>query len=603
MTFGHRASGGRRRFCGFVRAALAAAAVSLTAGAVAAAGAGEDWTTPSGTLEGTRYSALRQIDVGNVGSLVEEFSVPTETEGGHQGQPLAIGGVLYVVTPFPNRLIAIDGASGEILWRYAPTVDQYAQGVACCDVVNRGAAFGRGMVVFNTLDATTVAVDARTGRETWRTTLGDPYVGETLTGAPLIVDDTVIVGSSGAELGLRGWTAGLDLKTGKLNWRAFGTGPDAEVGIGAGFRPFYAKDRGENLGATTWPGELWKNGGAATWAGLTYDPDLKLLYHGTANPGVWNPTMRLGDKSNPDPRRSDNKWGSTIFARDPATGAAKWAYQVTPHDAWDFDATSENIAVELIVGAKRRKVVVHFDKNGFAYTIDRRTGEVLIAEKFGGANWASRVDLESGLPKLVEDKQPREGARTRDICPSPFGVKNWPPAAFSPKTKLFYVPTINLCYDLLPLKAVYVAGAPFIGADVDIKPGRGDAEKPRLGALVAWDAATGREAWAVREDLPAYSGVLATAGGVVFYGTLDKRFKALDAETGKTLLDVALECGVIGNPMTYLGADGRQRVAVYSGLGWLAGGFAGGPCATQPAGAAAPGGRLHVFKLPERGRP
>ena len=598
MMFGDRGAGVVDVLRRLLRGALVAAG-ALAATAAVAASARDDWTTPAGTLEGTRYSALRQINADNVGSLVEDFSVGTETEGGHQGQPLAIDGVLYVVTPFPNKLIAIDGASGAVLWRYVPEVDAYAQGVACCDVVNRGAAFGRGRIVLNTLDATTVAIDARTGRESWRTKLGDPRIGETLTGAPLVVGDVVIVGSAGAELGLRGWTAGLDLRTGREIWRAYGTGPDAEVGIGRGFRPFYAKDRGDDLGKTTWPGELWKNGGAASWAGLTYDPDLDLVYHGTANPGVWNPTMRLGDRSNPDPRRSDNKWSSTIFARDPATGAAKWAYQVTPHDGWDFDATSENIAVELVVTGKRRKVIVHFDKNGFAYTIDRRTGEVLVAEKFGAANWAKSVDLDTGLPEVVEDKQPREGRITGDICPSPFGVKNWPPAAFSPRTKLFYVPTINLCSDTQPLKALYVAGAPFIGADIDLKPGPGaNPDRPRLGALVAWDAATGREAWNVKEDLPAYSGVLATAGGVVFYGTLDKRLKALDAQTGRKLLDVELECGVIGNPMTYLGADGKQRVAVYSGLGWFAGNFAGGPCATQPAGAAAPGGRLHVFKLP-----
>lgn len=582
--------------------AVAAAVVAGTvfAGPDAKAAAGVNWPTASGDLEGTRFSTLKQIDTTNVGTLVEDFAIPTNTRGSHQGQPLVIGGVMYVVTPFPHKLIAIDpAAKGKVLWTFAPSFNEYAHGVACCDVVNRGAAFGDGKIVFNTLDDTTVAVDAKTGKQVWRTKHGQPETGETLTGAPIVVGDRVLVGNAGAELGLRGWVAGLDLATGRQVWRAYATGPDADVRLGAGFAPFYAKDRGTDLGRTTWPGTLWKQGGSTSWAWFTYSADTGLVYYGTANPGVWNPDMRIGNPKNPDPRRSDNKWSSAIFARDPKTGDAKWVYQLTPHDAWDYDAVNENIAVTLPIGGKPRKVIVHFDKNGFAYTIDRATGEVLVAEPFGAVNWAKGVDLATGLPDVDPAMVPHQGKLSTNICPSAFGVKDWEPAAYSPRTKLFYVPTLNFCENFEPLKALYVAGAPFMGADLAVLPGpNGAAGTFHLGELVAWDAATGKRKWGVTEPLPIYAGVLATQGGLIFYGTLDRHFKALDAATGKTLFDTRLECPVVGNPISFAGTDGKQRIAIYSGVGWLAGGFAGGTCATKPAGATAPGGMLHVFRLP-----
>lgn len=583
------------------KAGLAASAllVSGLCATAAVAAAGADWPTPSGDLEGTRYSTLRQIDKTNVGRLVEEFAVPTNRRGSHQGQPLVVDGVMYVVTPFPHILMAIDPtAADKVLWTFSPSANEYAHGVACCDVVNRGAAYGDGKVVFNTLDDTTVAVDAKTGRQVWRTRHGQPETGETLTGAPLVVGDRVIVGSAGAELGTRGWVAGLDLATGKQVWRAYGTGPDADVLIGADFKPFYAKDRGTDLGARTWPGTLWKQGGATSWAWFTYAADTGLLYYGTANPGVWNADMRVNTRSSA-PRFSDNKWSSAIFARDPRTGAAKWVYQVTPHDAWDYDSVNENIAVKLTIGGAPRKVIVHFDKNGFAYTIDRATGEVLVAKPFGETNWATGVDTTTGLPAVDPAKTPRQGERTDGICPSVFGAKDWEPAAFSPKTRLFYVPAINFCMNFEPLKALYVAGAPFMGADLGLVPGpNGASGKFHLGELVAWDAATGTRKWGVTEQFPIYAGVLATSGGLIFYGTLDKHFKAVSATTGKLLFDTRVECPIVGNPVTFLAKDGKQRVAVYSGVGWLAGNLAGSACATKPAGAKAAGGLVHVFKLP-----
>jgi alcohol dehydrogenase (cytochrome c) len=572
---------------------------------VQAQSAGAEWTTPSGTQQGTRYSTLAEITPANAGSLTEEFSFATGTKASHQGQPLVVGSTMYIVTPFPNKLIALDLANpGAAKWTFNPGTNVYARGVACCDVVNRGAVYAGGKIIYNTLDDNTVAVDAVTGRLVWRARLGDPTTGETLTGAPIVVNNKVIVGNAGGELGIRGWVQALDVNTGKSLWKAYNTGPDADVLIGPGFHAFYAKDRGTNLGSTTWPGTMWQQGGATSWAWFTYDPGLNLLYYGTGNPGVWNPDMRPGD----------NKWGSAIIARNPDTGQAVWAYQVTPHDGWDFDAVNESIVADLSIGGVTRKVIVHFNKNGFAYTLDRATGEVLVAQKFGNVTWADHIDLGTGLPAVNPGMEPHQGVINNNQCPSPLGVKDWEPSAFSPKTKLFYVPAINFCDNLEPLEALYIAGTPFIGANTVFVPGPGG----NLGELVAWDAAKGAKAWSVTEPLPLYGGVLATAGNVVFYGTLDKWFKAVDATTGKLLFQKQLECGIVANPISYTAPDGKQRIAVYTGVGWLAGGFAGGTCPTVAKGggalansfeelhvqkAAAPAagvtsGMLHVFKLP-----
>jgi len=464
------------------------------------------------------------------------------------------------------------------------------------------------MIYYNLLDASTVAVNATTGAQVWRTSLGDPTTGVTITGAPIVVNGKVIVGNSGGEFGVRGWIQALDATTGAVVWKAYNTGPDSDVLIGNSFKPFYANDRGTNLGERTWPGKLWQEGGSTSWGWLTYDPGLNILYHGTSNPGVWNADMRPGD----------NKWSATIFARNPDTGQALWADQLTPHDGWDFDAVNESIVADLPFSGGTKKVVVHFNKNGFAYTIERATGRILVAKPFGNVTWATGVDLASGQPQVVTAMRTHQGVVTTGICPTPFGVKDWQPSAFSPATNLFYVPTINLCDSFEALKAIYIAGTPFQGSDLGITAGPGG----NLGALVAWNAVTGTAAWSVPEALPVYSGVLATAGGVVFYGTLDKHFKAVNATTGAVLFDTTLECGVVSAPISYSAPDGTQRIAVMAGVGWLPGSFSGGPCPAgtnfgdathalahgvagiQPPHAAGPpstaptSGELYVFKLP-----
>jgi PQQ-dependent dehydrogenase (methanol/ethanol family) len=520
---------------------------------------GGDWRTPNGDYASTRYSPLDQINTTNVNKLKVFTTFSTGVPHGHEGSPLVVNDTLYVVAPFPNDLYAIDltKPGGALKWKYQPHPDRRAIGIACCDTVNRGASYADGKIVYNTLDAQTIAVDADTGEEVWRTRVGNIDVGETVTMAPLIVKDKVIVGNSGGELGVRGWILALDLGSGKELWRAYNSGPDKDARIGPDFKPFYAKDRGADLGEKTWPADQWKLGGGTVWGWISYDPGLDLIYYGTGNPGVWNSDLRPGD----------NKWSCSVVARKPDDGMARWAYQLSAHDAWDYDEIMENILVDMEFRGKMRKVLIHPARNGFVFVMDRETGEVLSAEKFQPVNWADGYDLKTGLPKENPAKRPQGTAGVTEICPSSTGAKEFVPSAFSPRTGLLYIPAHNTCMDFTHIQANYIAGTPYLGADVKMYPGPGGYQ----GELLAWDVRNARRAWGLRDkDFPVYSGVLVTAGDVVFYGTMDGWFKAVDARNGEELWRAKTGSGIIGNPMTYVGPDGKQYVAVYSGIGgWM----------------------------------
>jgi PQQ-dependent dehydrogenase (methanol/ethanol family) len=484
-------------------------------------------------------------------------TMSTGVPRGHEGQPLVVGTTMYVVTPFPNYLYAIDLSKpgGERLWTFDPKADPRAVGIACCDIVNRGASYADGKIVYNTLDAHTVAVDATTGREVWKTKLGEISIGLTTTMAPLIVKDKVIVGSSGGELGVRGWLAGLDLASGRILWRAYNTGPDNEVLIGPNFKAYYPKDQGTDLGVTTWPTDQWKLGGANVWGWVSYDPGLDLVYYGTGNPGVWNPDLRPGD----------NKWSSTIFARDPDDGVARWAYQLVPHDAWDYDEIMENVLVDMEFKGRMRKLLIHPGRTGFVFVLDRETGELLSSEPFQPVNWASGYSLETGLPAIDDTKRTHLGKVTEHICPSSTGAKEFVPSSLSPKTGLLYIPAHNTCMNYEGIEANYIAGTPYLGASVKMMP-----NADMQGELVAWDVAGQRQMWGAKEKWPVYSGVLSTGGDIVFYGTMEGYFKALDARSGKELWRFKTSSGIIGAPITYRGPDGKQYVAIYSGIGgWM----------------------------------
>jgi lanthanide-dependent methanol dehydrogenase len=557
------------------------------------------WTMPAKNYAATRFSSLDQVNKGTVKSLKLAWTFSTGTVRGQEAAPLVVNNTMYLVTPWPNLLYALDltkpGAPTK--WVYDPHTVPAAQGVACCDVVNRGAAFYNGKIYYNTLDDHTVAVDAATGKEVWNTKLGDINMGETMTMAPLVVKGKVLVGNSGGEMGVRGWLTALDADSGKIAWRAYTAGPDKDVLIGPNFKPFYEGARGKDLGTKTWQGEQWKIGGGTVWGWISYDPDLNLVYYGTGNPGPWNPDMRPGD----------NKWTCTVFARRPETGEAIWAYQYFPHDDHDYDGVNELVLMDLNIKGQMRKVMATPNRDGRLYILDRATGEVLSAEPFVHQNVTEGVDLKTGRIKVVDAK--KNGFKTtQDMCPAPPGGKDWQPSAFSPKTSLLYIPHNNLCYEMQGVQANYIAGTPYVGANVKMYAGPGG----NRGAFTAWDPVKAKPVWSVKEDFPAWSGALVTAGDVVFYGTMDGWFKALDAYTGDLLWQFKVGSGIIGQPITYKGPDGKQYVAVLSGVGgWSGAVVAGGLNAVDGTAAlgfanamsdlgkhTTKGGMLYVFALP-----
>ncbi len=558
------------------------------------------WVMPARNYASTRYSGLQQINAGNVGNLKVAWTFSTGVLNGHEAAPLVVGSTMYVVTPFPNLLHALDlsqpGAPAK--WSYNPHPDPASQGVACCDVVNRGGAYDNGRIFYNTLDGHTVAVDAASGQEVWKTKVGDINKGETLTMAPLVVKGKVLVGNSGGEMGVRGWITALDAASGKIAWRAYHTGPDKDVLIGPEFKPFYPQDRGTDLGVKTWPADTWKTGGGTVWGWISYDPELDLIYYGTGNPGPWNPDQRPGD----------NKWTTGIFARDPDDGHAVWYYQTSPHDLYDHDGINESLLLDLNLGGRPRKVMVRAERNGYVYVIDRATGEVLSANPFV-YNTASRgVDLKTGKLIPVKAKETGVGKVVREICPAAPGAKDWQPTAFSPRTGLVYIPHQNLCMDYEGVEANYIAGTPFVGANVRMYAGPGG----HRGLFTAWDPVKGKAVWQVKEDLPVWSGTLATATDLVFYGTMDGWFKALDARNGQELWKFKVGSGIIGQPITYRGPDGKQYVAVLSGVGGWPGAIVSGKLDPRDATGAlgfvnamkdlpqktTEGGMLYVFSLP-----
>jgi PQQ-dependent dehydrogenase (methanol/ethanol family) len=514
------------------------------------------WIRPGKDMGATRYSGLTEITNENVAGLRPTWTFSTGVLGGHEGQPLVVGDTMYVVTPYPNVLYAFDLSEEDypLRFKYRPDVNPASVGVACCDAVNRGAVYAEGKIVYNLLDGRTVAVDAETGAELWKVKVADLAAGETITMAPLVVGDKVLVGPSGGEFGIHGFLKALDLESGDEVWTARNMGPDSQVLANPDtFKPFY--DQGTELALESWSGDAWQRGGAPVWGWLSYDPELDLVYYGTGNPGPYNPEQRPGD----------NKWTSSVLARRPDTGELIWAYQFTPNDNWDYDANAENILTELTIDGERRKVLVHFDKNGFAYTFDRATGEVLVAEPYVHVNWAERIDLDTGRPVVNPEKLTgKSQGYVENICPNLEGGKSpASPASYSPRTGLFYVPTNNLCMDWESGDAVYIRGTPYVSANVPYLAGPGD----HLGAFIAWDAATGERAWEVNEKFPVWSGSLVTGGDVAFYGTLDGWLKATDARTGESLWKFKVGSGVVGAPITYRGPDGKQYVAVYAGIG------------------------------------
>ncbi|MFS8608209.1 MAG: methanol/ethanol family PQQ-dependent dehydrogenase, partial [Gammaproteobacteria bacterium] len=535
--------------------------VSLAAVLPFAAGANDElqqlaedasnWAIWGGNYSGTRYSPLDQINRENVSQLQVAWTFSTGVLRGHEGGPLVIGDTMYVHTPFPNKVYSINLEDHSINWVYSPEQSEDVIPVMCCDTVNRGVAYADGKIFLQQADTTLVALNAETGEVLWQAKNGDPGRGETNTNAPIVIGDKVITGISGGEYGVRGFVVAYDINSGEEVWKAYSVGPDEELLVDPEKTTHLGEPIGENSSLSTWEGDQWRLGGGTTWGWFTYDPELHLLYYGSGNPGTWNPVARPGD----------NRWSMTLFARDPDTGMAKWVYQMTPHDEWDYDGVNENVLVDLEIDGDMRKVLVHFDRNGFAYVLDRETGELLSAEKYDPAvNWATHVDMETGRPEVVAQfstHQNGEDVNTQGICPAALGTKDQQPVAFSPDTGLFYVPTNHVCMNYEPYRVSYTAGQPYVGATVSMFPAPGS--HGGMGNFIAWDAGAGKIVWSKPERFSVWSGALATAGGIVFYGTLEGYLKAVDEKDGTELFKFKTPSGIIGNVMTY-SHNGKQYV-------------------------------------------
>ena len=553
---------------------VAAAVACMTAAGVAFADADLDramkdpgnWASQAGDDYNQRYSALDQINAGNVNKLQVAWTFSTGVLRGHEGSPLVIGDMMYIHSPFPNNVYAVDLNTQQIVWKHTPKQDSAVIAQMCCDTVNRGLAYGDGKVFLQRADSVLEALDAKTGKVVWQATNGDPKLGAVNTNAPHVFGDKIITGISGGEWGVRGYISAYNIKDGKMAWRGYSVGPDAEMLIDPAKTMTWADGKmqavGKDSSLSTWKGDQWKIGGGTTWGWYSYDRAENLLYYGTGNPSTWNPTQRPGD----------NKWSMSIWARDLNTGAVKWVYQMTPHDEWDFDGINEMILADIDVKGTKRKALVHFDRNGFGYTLDRVSGELLVAEKYDPVvNWATHVDMKTGRPQVVAQYSTEhngEDVNSKGVCPAALGTKDQQPAAFHPKTGLFYVPTNHVCMDYEPFEVEYTAGQPYVGATLAMFPAPNS--HGGMGNFIAWDAGQGKIVWSKAEQFSVWSGALTTAGDVVFYGTLEGYLKAVNLKDGKELWSFKTPSGIIGNVFTYL-HKGKQYVGVYSGIGGWAG--------------------------------
>jgi len=556
-----------------------------------------NWATQAGDMFNQRYSKLKQINAGNVGKMQVAWTFSTGVLRGHEGSPLVVDGTMYLHSPFPNKVWALDLDTQKIKWKYEPKQDSAVIAQMCCDTVNRGLAYAEGKVILQQADSMLVALDAKTGKLAWSTKNGDPKLGAVNTNAPHVFKDKVITGISGGEWGVRGYISAYNLSDGKLAWRGYSVGPDAEMLMDPDKTMTWTDGKmapvGKDSSLKTWQGDQWKTGGGTTWGWYSYDKALNLMYYGSGNPSTWNPAQRPGD----------NKWSMTIWARDVDTGMAKWVYQMTPYDEWDFDGINEMILADIDVKGQATKALVHFDRNGFAYTMDRVTGALLVAEKFDPqVNWATHVDMKTGRPVTVEKySTARNGpdVNSKGICPAALGSKDQQPAAYDPETKLFYVPTNHVCMDYEPFKVEYTAGQPYVGATLSMFPTPNS--HGGMGNYITWNAGSGKIMQSHAEKFSVWSGALNTAGGLSCYGTLEGYLKCVDKrDINKELFKFKTPSGIIGNVFSYV-HKGKQYIGVYSGIGGWAGiGMAAGLDKDQD-GLGAVGGYRELSQYTELG--
>ena len=555
-----------------VFALTAAASALLFAASLANA---QEWGTYGGDAGNTRFSKAAQVTAKNVGNLHVKWTLQLGSLRSQESTPIVIGDTMYVSSSFgPATVFAVDAKTGALKWRYQPDVPKGIDQYACCDVGNRGVTYNNGKIFVGRLDANVVALDAKTGKELWKTAITDYKNGSVITSPPTAVKNLVISGYGGGEYGARGSIVALDQETGKEVWRTYTVPlPDEPNG-------------------NTWKGDSAKNGGGAAWYVGSYDPQLNLVYYGTSNPSPWAAVVRGSDTS--DIGEQTNLYTASVLALDASTGQIKWHYQFTPHDAWDYDGVNEMVLSDLSIGGKKTPVLMHANRNGFFYVLNRADGKLISAEPFVDTNWASKVDLATGRPVEIPGNKMRPGMERKavDICPSLLGGKNWMPMTYDQSTGLVYIPTNNLCMDMVDTQPEYKRGAFYLGNDFQIKkPMKGD----YMGGLAAWNPVTHKQAWLDKNPLPWTGGTMSTAGGIVFQGNVQGWFNAYDAKNGKQLWGFNTGSGISAAPMTYT-LDGKQYVAVVSGRTESIPAFMG-DIGADVVNASSEGGTLFVFAL------
>ena len=543
---------------------------------IASMASAQNWPMYGGDSGNTRFSSSNQINAGNVNKLKVQWALQLGTNRSQESTPILVGDTLFVTSSFgPKNTFAVDAKTGQVKWTYQPDIPKGIEQYACCDVNNRGVAHADGRIFVGRLDAHVVALDAKTGKELWKTQVTDYTQGSVITSPPTLVKNLVVTGYGGGEYGARGSIVALDQATGKEVWRTQTVPQQGEPG------------------GDTWKGDSGKLGGAVAWHIGSYDPKLNLVYYGTSNPSPWSASVRGNDSS--DVGKFTNLYSASVLAMNADTGKITWHYQFTPHDAWDYDGVNELVFADYPVDGKKVPAIMQANRNGFFYVIDRANGKLLSAKQYiEGVNWATGIDMKTGTPIEAAGNAKRPGMKRKasDICPNLIGGKNWMPVSYSAQTGLVYIPTMNLCMDMEGIQSDYKRGAFYLGVNFDLgKVGPGG----HMGGVKAWDPVAQKQVWFNKEDLPFTGGMMSTAGNLLFHGDIKGWFKALDAKTGKELWKFNTGSGISAAPMTYT-LDGKQYVAVVSGRTQSIPAFFGA-LGEKMVAASPEGGTLYVFAL------
>ena len=547
-------------------------AAALGAASLASA---QSWPVYGGDTGNQRYSQGSQITPANVSKLNVKWALQLGSNRSQESSPILVGDTLYVTSSFgPKNVFAVNAKTGEVRWKWSPEMPKGVEQYACCDVNSRGVSYNDGKIFVGRLDAKVTALDAKTGKEVWTQTVVDYTQGSVITSPPVVAKNVIITGFGGGEYGVRGALVALDQSTGKEVWRT------------------HTVPVGNEKNADTWKGDTGKTGGGAAWNVGSYDPKLNLVYYGTSNPGPWTAVVRGNDSS--DIGKFTNLYTASVIAMNPDTGNIVWHYQFTPHDAWDYDGVNELVFADLNIDGKTVPTLMQANRNGFFYVLDRANGKLISAKNFVPTNWATGIDMKTGMPieAANNEKRPRLKKWAKDICPNLVGGKNWMPMSYNPKTGLVYIPTNNLCMDLEGVQEEYKRGQFFLGVNFDLdKPGPGG----YLGGLKAWDPVAQKEVWFNKDDLPFNGGTMTTATGLVFAGDIKGTFRAMDAKTGKELWKFNAGSGISAAPISYT-LDGKQYVAVVSGRTQSMPAFFG-KIGEKMVAASPEGGTLYVFAL------